>query len=295
MEDESKQKLSNVMGALAACVARGRHFADIESLRIAIRHRQNEFLKGMSVPRLRISNVNLTLPLMITGIVPGAPATANAPGAIADAILKRMEKIFADARKDLDRMEALENKTEDQEKDLRQYRLLFDVIAEVDAMDLYRNGFLTALDGAYTNLGNAEGGAQEYSEPAIVEAVANCAERVFADLLRELSFRNIKAQVARNEDNTFEPERARKSIEDIMGRKFIEGLVGEIRLAAGRAAVLHPDDPPDLEVTVDTDAIKNAGGGPDVVSRLNIALREEGMEWVNDTTEEGGGSKLIPE
>lgn len=72
-------------------------------------------------------------------------------------------------------------------------------------------------------------------------------------------------------------------------------LIDDLRSSAESKAISKPTVPPDFYVSVDTDSIKNAGGGPDVVTRLNMVLLEEGLEWLTEVKDGTETTKLMPE
>ncbi len=79
-------KLNEVLGALMADLAEARHLADQQTVRLARSYRKDPVLKCMSVPRIRIPEVVVELPIMIDSCQsPSAAAAAEAkpesPGA----------------------------------------------------------------------------------------------------------------------------------------------------------------------------------------------------------------------
>lgn len=72
-------KLNEVLGALMADLAEARHLADQQTVRLARSYRKDPVLKCMSVPRIRIPEVVVELPIMIDSCQsPSAAATAEA-------------------------------------------------------------------------------------------------------------------------------------------------------------------------------------------------------------------------
>lgn len=68
----------------------------------------------------------------------------------------------------------------------------------------------------------------------------------------------------------------------LLRHPFCHGLMQEAHLATEKAAILAPTSSPDFEVSINTDVIKNMGGGADAVTRLHLVLREEGLEWLSE-------------
>jgi hypothetical protein len=58
-------KLNDLVGTILNDMARARVEADIESLRIAEMYSKNELLKTMPIPRMRLKNFTVTLPIAI--------------------------------------------------------------------------------------------------------------------------------------------------------------------------------------------------------------------------------------
>jgi hypothetical protein len=46
---------------------------------------------------------------------------------------------------------------------------------------------------------------------------------------------------------------------------------------------------------VNTENVKNTGGGPETITRLDLVLREEGLEWHSEERDGRTSSKLLPE
>lgn len=84
---------------------------------------------------------------------------------------------------------------------------------------------------------------------------------------------------------------AKETLKELLDDYHTTKLISSVKDAAGNAAIKSSTVPPDFFVVVNTENIKNAGGGPEVVTRLNITLHEEGLEW----TSEKDKTKLIPE
>jgi len=64
-------RLGEVLGAIMADVTHARRIADEEALRVAERYRQEPLLRGLSVPRLRLPDVTIDLPLVVEDHDPG--------------------------------------------------------------------------------------------------------------------------------------------------------------------------------------------------------------------------------
>src|SRR5262245_18948902 len=84
---EAGPKFSDVIAALVSSLASARSVADVEALRIAHRYHGDELLKGLPVPRLRLRRVSLSLPVMLTGLIPGAAAEMQPSRVIEEAAI----------------------------------------------------------------------------------------------------------------------------------------------------------------------------------------------------------------
>ena len=69
--------LGDLMGLLVSGVARARRMADEESALIAEQYRRNPLLEGLSVPRVRIPEMTVELPLLLQAYEPGRAAVPN--------------------------------------------------------------------------------------------------------------------------------------------------------------------------------------------------------------------------
>lgn len=70
-------KLSEVLAAILADVSTARQMADVETTRIAQRYQRHELLRGLSVPRIRLPELTIELPVLIQSVE--SPAGMQAP------------------------------------------------------------------------------------------------------------------------------------------------------------------------------------------------------------------------
>lgn len=77
------EKLGDVVGAMLADVARARVRADVEAMRIAETYSRDPLLRHLSVPRFKLPELVVDLPVLVTGVDKpagsGEPWTAAAP------------------------------------------------------------------------------------------------------------------------------------------------------------------------------------------------------------------------
>lgn len=93
----------------------------------------------------------------------------------------------------------------------------------------------------------------------------------------------------------YDDDWVKKELKNIIEAEYQNQLISKVRHAAKKAAIKSKTVNPDLRVVVNTENIKNAGGGPEVVTRLNIVLHEEGLEWLSEKHDGKETTKLMPE
>lgn len=300
-EEEPKPKLSEVMGALVAGVAYGRQVADIEALRIAQHYQQNELLRGLPVPRLRLTQVKVSLPLIVSEVIPGVPAVRADSTDISRAVVTSLNEAIASGKRDLREVQKQTNLTETQQRSVAKYERLLNAVTDSGAEKRFAEVLIDMVKNAFLELEISQG-TPHPSAPSLRQAAADATEKAFRFVMEEVGFQYVRSRVEEErsredaaEASPFDPDRARRSVEDVMGQEFITRLIQNVRHAAEAAAVRHPGSAPDFVISVDTDTIKAAGGGPDAVTRLSLVLREEGLEWVTEINNGEISSKLMPE
>jgi hypothetical protein len=269
-------KLSEVLGALVASVAYGRQVADMEALRIARRYEQNELLKGLPVPRLRLSQVNISLPVILSEVIPGKPAERNDPVEIAKKAAKQLTEAIDEEIKRLKYLVDLENTPAEQKDIFRRGIRFLEKALTMDAQNLFLTVFKVKLKHAFVDMELAESGSS--IDASIAFAASDAAESSLLHVMREIFF----VYVEEKKGVDFDPDKARVSTKDILKEVYIQNLVKKVRLSAEGAAVLADTVAPDFYVAVDTESIKNSGGGPNAVTRIDLVLREEGLEWLSE-------------
>lgn len=276
MDQKENPKLSEVLGALVASVAYGRQVADMEALRIARRYEQNEFLKGLPVPRLRISQVNISIPIILSGVIPGKPAERNDPDKIAKKAAEHLTEAMEEEIKRLKYLVDLENTPPEQKEIFSRGERFLEKALAMGAQNFFTNVFQVKLNHAFIDMELAEAGSN--IDASIIFAVSDAAESAFIHVMREIFFKYAEER----KGDAFNAETARSSTKDILKEVYIQNLAKKVRLSAECAAVLADTVAPDFYVAVDTDSIKNSGGGPNAVTRLELVLREEGLEWLSE-------------
>ncbi|NJQ01725.1 hypothetical protein [Streptomyces zingiberis] len=74
--------LSELLGTLLASVSKARQMADVQTAVIAQQYRENALLEGLSVPRVRLPELRIDLPVLIEGVAEGSPVRFRDPKAI---------------------------------------------------------------------------------------------------------------------------------------------------------------------------------------------------------------------
>ncbi|MCX6678715.1 MAG: hypothetical protein NTU95_12355 [Methanothrix sp.] len=343
MDEKTKTKLSDVLGAFVTSVAYGRNVSDVQALRIALNYQKNVLLQGLPVPRLRLSQVSISLPVILTKVLPGEPPRWNSPEEITKVASTSFQTEIEDELKRLDYLERLKNPIKE-EKDLyERYKrfLLFSKdpeeyikktdtpesqkykkeIAEEEitsAYESFEKVLRSRLNRAFLKL---EMDDSSNIDVAIRYTVGETVESAFRDVMSEFFFRYAEYRIKvekiepnkemENEGSEIESEKsnqmaadirpkfdekmARKGSEKIMESEITERMIADIRPLVEKAAIDKPSIPPDFYIEVDTDSIKNAGGGPDAVTRLSIVMHEEGLEWLSEEREGLKTKRLMPE
>ena len=75
-------ELSEILGAIVAGVTQARRIADEEAINVARRYQQEPLLKGLSVPRVRLPDVVIELPIIVQSYEPAQPAQLVDPDII---------------------------------------------------------------------------------------------------------------------------------------------------------------------------------------------------------------------
>jgi hypothetical protein len=88
--------IGDILGAMMTGLIRARHAADLETAALAEAYKANPLLEGLSVPRIRIPELTVDIPLIVENQEEGQSATMNDPGVIAKATNERVSKALAD-------------------------------------------------------------------------------------------------------------------------------------------------------------------------------------------------------
>lgn len=304
MDEKPKPKFSDVVGGLVSGVAQARSIADVEALRMAHRYRQIELLKGLPVPRLRLRRVSISIPMIISEIVPGKPCTHITEKELAAKVGKAAKKAI-----DVIGKEAKEDakiKPSDETKDFLE---IADGVKKGFIENFFVNSLAKRLEYRYQKL-NILPGAAPVPDTIIRDSAGEVAQDMFRDALtyivrdivcrkggkeesKGISNREIKGK--KKESEGISESEIEKQTDSFFDLSIVKWALEKIRNEAEASAVKKSTVSPDFYVSVDTETIKNAGGGPDTVTHFNMVLLEEGLEWVTETRDGVETNKLMQE
>lgn len=295
--EEQKQRFSEVIGGLVSGVAYARSVADREAMRIAYFYHQHELLKGMPVPRLRIQRMSISLPMVVSDVIPGAPAVRNPAVDIAWLATEELGRAIRDLEGEIAETQRLdtEGKTilEADAKDrVERFRKILELGLSQKAGERFQSSLVADIEHAYTDLNLREG--SHPSDASLCDTIGRVTEAVIRQIFTEVVAAYVHG-IAGQKNETFDPERGRKAIQEWMDDPLVIKVIRRVRHIAEEKTILKPTESPDFLVTVNTENVKNAGGGPDVVTRLDIVLKEEGLEWHSEERDGKSTSKLVPE
>ena len=87
--------LGSLVGSLMVGILRARRMADEQTAALAEYYKQNPVLEGISVPRIRIPELSIELPVIIEDVIEGETGKMEDPKKIADAITQHMKTTLA--------------------------------------------------------------------------------------------------------------------------------------------------------------------------------------------------------
>jgi hypothetical protein len=297
MDEKPKPKFSDIVGGLVSGVAQARSIADVEALRMAHRYRQIELLKGMPVPRLRFRRVSISIPMLISEIIPGKPCIQTTieelVAKVADEAVRVVDWIAIEAAQDA------KDKPSDETKYLSEIAKLVNKKKEAKEKeggfnkDIFVASLTKRLGYRYQKLNIA--GATPAPDTLIRDTAGEVARDLFSDALMYIVRKIIPKMHEKKKTEAISEDEIEKQIKNFLDYPIVQLAMEKVRNEAESAAVKKPTISPDFYVSVDTETIKNAGGGPNTVTRFNMVLLEEGLEWVTETRDGAETSKLMQE
>ncbi len=229
-------QLSEILGSLMVSLVHARRMADEETARVAEYYKDHPLLEGLSLPRVRVPELTIDMPVTIDDHQAEKAAEMESPTQIHKAVVDQLrqslddEDILTDSQSFQNTFDAEAKKalTELAEKD-RNKSLVFS-----------REAVVRAIDGALYNALKKSGKAQEYS----------------AD---------------------------QKTV-----------LHSGVRHRVSAVSIKRPSEPSMIMTSATSSDVKEHST-PLASARLQITLREEGLEWATAANNGGVKSKLQPE
>jgi hypothetical protein len=228
---------SDVMGMIMVGMVRARHMADMETAAVAEMYKSEALLDGLTVPRVRIPELRVSMPILIEAEGAEEPTKLQDTAKVVDTLSKEIDKSF---------------KAEN-----------------VELPAAVANRFKAEITSRMKSIAdkNASGEKKFVSRESVAREAQ---EAVVASL------------------NAAESTKA-------IDRRSVERLVRGLGKRAGEVAIKTPGRLPTLNAGVRTADVKDKGS-PDTVVRINIVLREEGLEWTLAADEDGKTrNQLTPE
>jgi len=308
MDEKPKPKFSDVVGGLVSGVALARSIADVETLRIAHRYAKIELLKGLPVPRLRLRRVSISIPMLISEIIPGKPCEPTTKEELAAEVERAantaINRIFEIATKDYFINSSDETKKGFMEiaKEMQNKWNKGGVGPDLKqkGKDVFLDTLKERLDETYQKL-NITPAATPAPDSVIRDTVGEVAREVFRDVLRDiLRQATVETKLRpllfwKKPSEGITESDYDKMLNTFFNNPIVQSEMEKVQNEVESAAVRVPTISPDFYISADTETIKNAGGGPDVVTRFNMVLLEEGLEWVTETRDGIETTKLMQE
>jgi hypothetical protein len=307
MDNNKNPTLSDVMNAIITSVSKGRQAADFEAMKSAMMYQKIDLLKGLPVPRMRINNIKVSIPMILSNITPATEADHKPVTQISsDAskiFVKELQasiKWIGSGIKMLDTSGTETNiqftGSPETNIQLKSLNTFVDIFKSINASQVthFQEDLEQRLSFDLAMYKSDMNGM--ISEQGLQNIVGTSTEASLLLVIKSGIFNWIKERVAAKEGVTFDIDRASNSVEKRYKDKIVIGLLKKIKFSIESTSIEQQAVNSQVEVLVDTESIKNAGGGPDTVTRLSFVLREEGLEWITETDQDNNSNhKLITE
>ena len=312
MEKDNTRRFSDVFSAIVNSCSKARSSTDLAALRIAEQYKRNELLKGLPVPRLRFHKINISMPVVITDLIPEKKAKMNSIDVIVEKIDEKMlefsNEVFeafqeknkyaflSDDEKEeiikflnLVRGMNVENTKNDRGDDLER---VFDYRVQIaNELKMAFYDFHTIQE--YEERNNISG-ENALSDFTIMSKVEKITIKIIGNYIKTIIFQAKKKDIVAKGE-IFNEKRARASIEKIMKQRYIVNFLNSLGKMAGVISIVEKTVSADFEVIVDTDNVKNSGGGSSSITRIEMTLFEEGLEWVCENNDGVESTRLMKE
>jgi len=228
--------LSEVLGAVMVSLVHARRMADEETAAVAEYYKDNPLLEGMSLPRVRVPELIIDMPLIFEKHIPAKDAQLNAPSVIHKSLMIQFKQSIAD---------------EDLTNDTKLFQEVFDKEAKLALQRIAES--------------QKVGGVR-----VTKEAVLRSVDDAFAKALKKS---------AANKEISFDK---------------VNSVNKAVRFKVAQVALKTFSSPIAFTANATTSAVKEATTAANTV-RLQITLREEGLEWSTSMQDGKLTSRLQPE
>jgi hypothetical protein len=327
MSDNKQEQttLTDVLGALVTSVGHARVQADLSAIDIARMYHEHELLRGMSIPRLRLNKVEISIPLVLTNIKPDEIFELETPEDASAKLIKdlqhklaEIEMLNAEVENDLsdddifEQGSALHKQIQGLNENLKDIRKAFINSINDDTPSKFKFGdrFTNAIKRALAPFDQKHPSVDAALD--IEEAVSKAIENVllFKLAIRQKWVRQHKPAGLsstlllvlygkKDAETLIVPvdDDDNSNIEGLYSQllEAIPSLLKEMKALARSQVFFKPAQGPKIEVAALSSDVQNQGT-PGTITRLNIAMTEEGLEWAAESNDRGGQDwKLMQE
>lgn len=229
-------ELSEVLASVMVALVHARRMADEETAAVAEYYKDNPLLEGMSLPRVRVPEMTIDMPMVFEQYIPSKDAELDSSSNIHKALMQQF-------RQSLDDEDILSKTKSFQAAFDKESKLALEKIADIQRTGtsrVTREALLRGIDDAFVK--------------ALKKSSSN----------KELPFE--KTQVV---------------------SKAVRHRVSQVALKSN-------SNPVSMKTNVATSAVKESTNGSNSV-RLQITLREEGLEWATSSQDGKLKNRLQPE
>jgi len=229
-------ELSEVLGAIMVSLVHARRMADEETAAVAEYYKDNPLLEGMSLPRVRVPELTIDMPLTFEKHIPAKDAELNAPSVIHKSLMDQFKQSIAE---------------EELTGDTKAFQAMFDKEAK------------TAL-------------------------------QKMAEIQKSGGTRVTKEAVLRSVDDAFAKALKKSSTNREIPFEKSDNISTAIRHRVAQIALKNQSSPISFVANATTSAVKESTTAANSV-RLQITLREEGLEWATSSQDGKLTHRLQPE
>ncbi|MGP8307839.1 amidase [Vibrio sp. YIC-376] len=229
-------ELSEVLGALMISLVHARRLADEETAAVAEYYKDHPLLEGMSLPRVRVPELTIDMPLTIDKQVPAKSAELDSPRVLHQALMTQLTKSLDDE----------------------------DILSRTKT---FQNNF----------------------DKEVKLALENVTERQ-----RSGDVRITKESLVRAVDGAFQKALKKSGSVQEIPYERLESVSKQLRHRISAIALKSQSIPPALQTSVVSSQVKESATPYNAI-RLNITIREEGLEWATSIENGKTKSKLLPE